>query len=255
MPIIIVKPLEVESDGTCLINVNYLDARYPQFCKQGIGIRSLVNRVYNPSRKVIKSPKIVEVFRIQRKETYYAAKLDLSPFALYEGIPKGYLIEILAINFIYEHKDKDTGKQTSVEFPIYPNELLTDVDDYEIKRKVQEDLENLQRVGQAFETIGLLYQTKLYDIASDLTDALIRFENNDYEGSIKFFRKVMEGLRNNIKDKVIVSENRTKEFRSFLNASYGLMSNFGEHAGTHGWANEAILCKDCLLYTSDAADE
>jgi hypothetical protein len=62
----------------------------------------------------------------------------------------------------------------------------------------------------------------LFEIANDLTEALLRFEKNDYEESIKFFRKVIEGLKNYIKEKTItiVSEDRDGEiykvFRLFF---------------------------------------
>jgi hypothetical protein len=49
----------------------------------------------------------------------------------------------LATDFVYPYVDKNTDIKYTIEFPIYPNELLMDVDVYEIKEKIQEDIEQL----------------------------------------------------------------------------------------------------------------
>lgn len=198
---------------------------------------------------MVKYPRKTYIFKIKREEEFLHAKLDVTEFALYEGIPKNYFIEILATNFVYQYVDKNTGAKSIIELPIYPNELLMDVDDYGIKGKIQEDIEQLQRIGEEFTTIGSLYQLKLFEIANDLTEALLRFERNDFEGSIKFFRKVIEGLKNYIEGRPLVDKNRTKKFSKLLSSSFGLISNFGEHAGTRGWIDEARLSKAIVVST------
>jgi hypothetical protein len=219
------------------------------FVKKELVCEFSLTEFTTPQKKVVKYPHKTYIFKIKRKESYLPTKLDITEFALYEGIPKNYFVEILATNFVYPYVDKNTGVESIIEFSIYPNELLMDVDDYEIKGKIQEDIEQLQGIGEEFATIGSLHQLKLFEIANDLTEALLRFERNDYEGSIKFFRKVIEGLKNYIKDKIVVDKNRTEKFTKFLGSSFGLISNFGEHAGTHGWLDEARLSKAIVIAT------
>jgi len=243
MPIVIAEKLSVEEDK-CLINISTLDSSYPQFCKNAIKLRCLINRIFNAERKVTAQPREIQTFAISKPTSYSTTKLDLSPFALFAGIPQGYYIEILAINFLYSYKGAD------YEFPIFPGEILTSASDYQIKAVVQEDIETLKKVGFAFETIGLLYQSKLEAIASDLREGLLRIEKNDPEGSIKFFRKVVEGFKIYIKDKTIHSVNRTDRLSRFFGAAFDLASNFGEHAGTHGWTDEAIFCRDLSVAIS-----
>jgi hypothetical protein len=70
MLIIIVKPLEVEADGACLINIRHLENPYPQFCKEGVSLRVFINRVYNPSKKVVKYPRKTYIFQNQKKREF-----------------------------------------------------------------------------------------------------------------------------------------------------------------------------------------
>jgi hypothetical protein len=255
MPIVIVRELEME-DSKCLINVSCLDRPYPQFAINGIGIRCFLNRVFtDDGKRIISQPRRTYVFKIYKPESYSTTMLDLSKFALFEGIPKDYYIETVAINFVYEHKDEASGKQENIEFPIYPREIKTDFSPHvpsRIREQISTEIESLTKIGEALETIGLLYQSGLHEMASDLTEGLLRVEGNDHEGAIKFLRKVVEGFRNYIKDQniTIVSEKRTEEMKRFLSTSYSLLGNFGEHTGTHGWLDEATFAKELAIATS-----
>lgn len=255
MPIVIVRRLEIK-DSKCLINVRCLDSPYPQFTINGMGIRCFLNRVFTEDgKRIVSQPRCTHVFKIYKPESYSTTMLNLSKFALREGIPKNYFIETIAINFVYERKDEASGKRETIEFPIYPREIKSDVDAYaptRIDEQIHSEIESLTKIGEAFETIGLLYQFGLHETASDLTEGLLRVERNDHEGAIKFFRKVVEGFRNHIKDQNItfISEKRTEEMKRFLSTSYSLLGNFGEHAGTHGWMDEATFAKEIAIATS-----
>lgn len=250
MPIIIVAPIEVEDDKS-LVNVSILDRPYPQLAKQGNKIRCLINRIFTEDgNKITKQPRLIDVFMVYKPIIYSPTNLNITPYALFQGIPKGYFVELLAINFIYSYEDNP-----ELEFPIYPGEMQTNFHfstPHKIKEIVQADIQALTKVGEAFETVGLLHQMGLYDIAGDLTEGLQRMERNDHEGAIKFFRKVLEGWRVyiNSQKKTIASVKRTEEVNRFLNTSYSLMSNFGEHTGTHGWIDEATLSKEIAVSIS-----
>ncbi len=118
-----------------------------------------------------------------------------------------------------------------------------------VKMSVSTEREALERIGRNVEVIGLLYNAGLSNVAMDLAESLRRFYMSDYEGTIKFARKVVEGMKKLVEEgKVsIASENRLKLLHDYLSKAYQLISNFGEHSGTYGFMPEAILSKDIAL--------
>jgi len=108
----------------------------------------------------------------------------------------------------------------------------------------------LKELGSTYEVIGHLSVAGLQDIAADLLEGLRRFYSSDYEGSIKFFRKVVEGLRNVVKETDVFEGNRKEFLYEYLSKAYQLISNFGEHAGTRGSLHEARLSRDIALSLS-----
>ena len=251
MPLVMVRPLDVENERI-VIDIDSLKIPYPQFVKDGTKVRCLINRIFiADTGKVVSQPRAMRIFDIF-KPTYGSPKLDISSYALPEGIPKGYYVEVLAINFVYE-KIGEGEKQRTTEFPIYPGETRDDIPPsipYQIRNEIKGGIEALRKVGEDFETIGSLHQAGLYEVAVDLAEGLLRVERNDHEGAVKFLRKVVEGLHQYIDGKVIGSANRTEEIGRFLKTSYSLMSNFGEHTGTHGWIDESLLSKEIAVSIS-----
>lgn len=251
MPILIVRSLESE-ERQCLLGVDFLKTPYPQFMKDGMGIRCFLNRVYSEKGKQTLQPKKTFIFKIIKPNKYASAKLDLTPFAFNQGIPRGYWVEILATNFV--STQDQSGKQKVTEFPIYPKEIKLDIVNfapYSLQEQIKKEIETLNKIGEAFETVGSLYQAGFDEIASDLTEGLLRMENNDHEGALKFFRKVIEALRTYVKkpEVIVVSANRKEVVKRFLSSSFSLLSNFGEHAGTHGWVDESTLAKEVTIAT------
>ena len=243
MTMIIAKQLGVE-DNKYTLDIYNLRSKYPTFCKPGTQVRAYLNRVYNESRKIVNQPRMYCTIEIVKIGGYYE-KLDLTPFATKLGIAKGYTVEVLVINFVIQEEMQVT------EVPIFPNEIQMDVSDTEIKARIEEEIGSLRKIGETFETIGLLYEKKFFDLASDLREGLIRTEKNDHEGAIKFYRRTIEGFRSLIRNKVIDdSESRTKEIEGFLSKTYSLLSNFGEHYGTRGFIDEGNLAKDLAVAVS-----
>jgi len=244
MPYLVLEKLE-NRDVLQVLRLPYdIVEKYPSILGQAGGlkvkVRAYIVRAYNEEGRVVKelrSMMPLEVVDNCLKVTYLHLK---------EGIPVGYFIELVLINFIIPLEEGD------FEVPIFPNEFrkhLSYNTPEEVRRRVEEETYALEKIGRDIEVIGLLYKAGLHSIASDLTEALERFYKHDYEGSIKFFRKVVEALRNivQIKGIKIVSEKRTQFLREYLSKAYQLISNFGEHAGTYGFMPEANLSKDIAL--------
>ena len=79
-----------------------------------------------------------------------------------------------------------------------------------------------------------------------------RFDDKDYEGSVKFFRKACEGLKIYLEkaQRVDGLEKRADELKRFSKSAYSLISNFGEHYKTSGGPEEAILARNLVLSLS-----
>jgi len=101
--------------------------------------------------------------------------------------------------------------------------------------------------GEAYEAIGKLYHINLPNIASDLQEGIVRFNKGDIDGSIKFFRKVIEAFKLLINENNVGSSNRAEALKKYLNKTYHLLSNFGEHAGTSALIDEGILAKEITI--------
>ncbi len=173
--------------------------------------------------------------------------LDLTEVHLGYGIPIGYFLEVLLISL--------TVKSGSKQFEtlIYPDELKyleLSSPPSNVSTLVKSNVNVLKELGSTYEVIGHLSVAGLQDIATDLLEGLRRFYSSDYEGSIKFFRKVVEGLRNVIKGTDVFEGNRKEFLYEYLSKAYQLISNFGEHAGTRGSLHEARLSRDLALSLS-----
>jgi len=173
--------------------------------------------------------------------------LDLTEVHLGYGIPICYFLEVLLISL--------TVKSGSKQFEtlIYPDELkylelpLTPL---KASTLVKGNVNALKELGSTYEVIGHLRVAGLQDMAADLLEGLRRFYSSDYEGSIKFFRKVVENLRNVVKETDVFEGNRKEFLSEYLSKAYQLISNFGEHAGTSGSLHEARLSRDIALSLS-----
>jgi len=249
MPILIADKLE-EVNSLCMVEIPYeVSNMYPLIFKaieRGLHLKGRVylSRFYNEKGKVIKEYK--QLFVLPIKKISYTYYLDLTRFHLQDGIPVGYIVEFLLLGLISVIKDKVS------ETPIFPNEFRVKIDTTvpdKVKESIEMERNTLEQIGRDVEVIGILYDANLQYIASDLIEALTRFYIADYEGSIKFFRKVVEGLRNYVQDKGIkgMHENRLKLLRAYLSKAFQLISNFGEHSGTYGFMPEAIFSKDIAI--------
>ena len=179
--------------------------------------------------------------------------MDLGNLANKLSIPDGYIAEILALAFV-------KGKE---EIGIFPFETRIDAVS-EIHERVEKELETLKRISEVFEASGFLKEIGLEDIAEELSNGHAKFEIGDYDGSIKAYRKVVEGFRNFLREKteegkeektfkrlIDSSTNRTENLVGFLSKTYSLLSNFGEHYGTHAFDEEGIFARKLVESISE----
>lgn len=232
------------NENGCMDILN-LRNKYPKLCYEGMNVLIFANRIFNQEFKVVNTPKIsIEAPIITEKISDYIInyRLDLSGIWIKYGIPKDYFIEVIASNFVIRIKEDEK----TLMVPIFPNEIVPDCD-YGIEKRIKEDLETLQKVAESYEIVGKLYNKGLIEIAEDLREGLIRTEKNDIDGSIKFFRKVVEGFKGWVNTDTIKSSNRVEAINKFLNKAFHLLSNFGEHAGTGASMNEAVFSKELTV--------
>jgi len=209
-----------------------------------VWVRAYVDRFYNEGGNVVKEYKRLFMLPLEKHIVSYYA--DLTHFHVVGGVPVGYFISVLLITFVIE------SKEGTAEIPIFPNEFIVEKEvglPDKLSASLEAERRALRQVGRDVEVVGLLYKAELGDIASDLVEALKRFYMSDYEGAIKFFRKVVEGLRNYVQSNRLegVGDNRRELLRDYLSKAYQLISNFGEHSGTYGFMPEAVLSKDIAV--------
>lgn len=239
MSMIIAK--KVNENG--YIDISMLGNKYPKLCVEGTNVLIFANKIFNQELKIVNTPKISLEVSIAAETigliVYY--KLNLSGLGLKYGIPKDYFIEVIASNFIL-----NLPENKKIFVPIFPNEIVLDCD-YGIEKKIKEERELLQKVAEGYEIIGKLYHIGLIQIAEDLREGIVRLEKTDIDGSIKFFRKAIEGFGKWVNPETLKSPNRVDAIKKYLTKAFHLLSNFGEHTGTGASINEAIVAKELTV--------
>jgi hypothetical protein len=205
-----------------------------------------IRRVFNEEGDVVREVnESIEVPVLEFKS--HTCVLDLAEMHFRYGIPIGYFLEVLLISLIVKNESKQYG------VVVYPDEFR-----YSMPPNIPQKVSNLvmgyarvlRELGGMYEVVDLLGTVGLQDVSADLWEGLVRFYGNDYEGSIKFFRKVVEGLRNIVKEADAIEGSRKEHLYEYLSKAYSLISGFGEHAGTRGSLPEARLSRDIALSTS-----
>jgi hypothetical protein len=237
----------VQLPSELILNYSSIFSPAIEFGTSGLDVyaNAYIYRIFNEEGGVVKELNKVIVAPITGVFPIYI--LDLAEVHLSYGIPIGYFIEVLLISLIVKIKSK------SFEIPIYPDEfryLESPSTPSKVSTLVKSNVDVLKELGSAYEVINLLGIAGLLGIASDLLGGLRRFQSGDYEGSIKFFRKVVEGLRNVVKETDVFEGNRKEFLYEYISKAYQLISNFGEHAGTSGSLYEAKLSRDIALSLS-----
>jgi len=216
-----------------------------------LSVRAYINRVFNAKGEVVKEYKELTLLRLVRVALSFY--IDFTLYHLRDGIPIGHFIELLLINFRFKVREEE--REIEVETPIFPNEFSVELSSEvpkDVEALIERERRALESIGRDVETVGLLFDVGLGHVAVDLRECLTRYYMSDFEGATKFCRKVVEGLRNYVKNSTIegMSENRRELLEGFLSKAYQLISNFGEHSGTYGFMPEATFSKDIAVASS-----
>lgn len=262
MPIVIarsMKRLYVYSDFGVyrgerffLLPVDEIVNRYQHRFERGTTIRCYISRIFNEKFNFVSRPRIFRKLNIiyaeggrNIEDFAQGFYLNLTDLANTLSIPQGYIVELLAMTFV--SREEETS--------IFPFEIRIDASK-EMHEQVEKELETLKEIGDVFEASSFLANIGLGDIAEELSNGHARFEQGDYDGSIKAYRKVVEGFRIFLKEKtteegkektfkrlIDQSASRTDNIVAFLSKTYSLLSNFGEHYGTHAFDEEGMFAR------------
>ena len=269
MPIIVgkqIKKLHVYYDfgiyignDRFLIDISEIAKKYRHMLLKGTNIRIYLSRIFNEEFKLVNEPWIFSLAKFINATSYgdgmrhgypqaEGCYIDVDDLANQLCLPDGYSMEILLISLT----NREFGEKV-----LFPYETKIDADK-EIEEKSREGIETLRKIGIVSQSHSFLAELGLKDIAEELSKGYDRFEKGDYDGAIKAYRKVVEGFKNYLGQKEGVegrkvfkklidnSENRTEKIVDFLNKTYGLLSNFGEHYGTRAFEEEGIFANSLV---------
>lgn len=266
MPIVIAQPMkrvhviynfgEYVRKSLFLVPIKEIVSRYEHRCVKNTIGRCYISRIFNEKLRLVSRPRCFRVLDIinstmGENQGFF---LDLTELANELSIPDGYILEILALAFIMETGDEEVS--------IFPFETRIDATE-EILPQVEQELKALGEISNVFEATNFLKNIGLGEIANEMSDGHVRFEQGDYDGSIKAYRKVIEGFRNFLREKTVEegtqtykrlidqSMNRTENIVTFLSKTYSLLSNFGEHYGTHAFDEEGIFARKLVESISE----
>ena len=270
MPIVVAQPMKrlyvyynfstYVARRKFLVRIDKIVGQYEHRCVDGTAVRCYISRIFNEKFIFVSRPRafcslnLVYAQAKGAKDAVEGVYLDLTDLANKLSIPDGYILEFLAMSFV-------RGKE---EISIFPFETRIDVVE-KIREQVERELKALEEIGDVFEASSFLKIIGLEDIAEELSNGHTRFEQGDYDGSIKAYRKVIEGYRNFLREKteeegkeektfkrlVDGSANRTENIVGFLSKTYSLLSNFGEHYGTQAFDEEGIFARKLVESISE----
>jgi hypothetical protein len=250
------KPLGKEM---FLVPIDKIYAKYKHRCGFGTSVHCYFSRIFNEDYKLVNRPRIFcDLMLIGPTDGEYGdptgVYVDMTDLAQRLSIPDGYILELLAMAFV-------AGQQVITIFP-----FETKVDAFSgISNEIEKERELLEKVSDVFEASSFLRSLGLQDIATELSDGHARFEQGDYDGAIKAYRKVVEGFKNFFQQKVAGEADQTKTYRNlidqspnrtdkvvgFLAGAYSLLSNFGEHIGTHAFDDEGVFARKLVEIISE----
>jgi hypothetical protein len=214
--------------------------------------RVYIGRLFNEDGEVV-----MEVNSVATVDVKYCPSLssptlftkyciDLTGVARKLELPPKYYLEILLFTLIVK-----MGSLGQREYLVYPYEFRYNLNGVpnKIRVFVESFAPSLKKVAGSVELLIILTKIGLEGLSADLVEGLKRFYSGDYEGFIKFFRKVVEGLRNHVREKPVVGSKKDELLHDYLSKAFQLISNFGEHANTHGSVYEAEFSMEVCLST------
>ena len=211
--------------------------------------RVYIGRLFNEDGEVVMEINSVDTVDVKYCPPFSPTTLfpgyciDLTGVARKLELPLKYYLEILLFTLIVK-----MGSLVQREYLVYPYEFrynLHGVPD-KIRVFVESYAPSLKKAAGSVELSIILAKIGLESLSADLVDGLKRFYSGDYEVSIKFFRKVIEGLRNHVRESMFWSK-RDELLHDYLSKTFQLISNFGEHASTRASVYEAESSMEVCL--------
>ncbi|MGA2913113.1 MAG: hypothetical protein ABSE07_06320 [Methanoregula sp.] len=241
MTLVVIRPIL----NLTQLNIDYLNKYYPKDVNTGAKIFFIISRVFNDEFKNIPITFDEPFLReISQSSSFSSIKpynyfLEVGDIVDQYHIAKGYYFEII-IRYI-----TNKGKVKT----IFPGEIRRQSDE-NFGDLPDPIIETMVDVMEPHEVTTQLQSLNLPLISGDLTQSIMRLKRSDFDGSIKFSRKVIEGIRQLKIEDFITESNRQDKFKAFVTSSFNLLSNFGEHSGTTASEEEAILAKEIALELS-----
>lgn len=239
--------------GSSSVNIDYLHTYYPKDITYDAKLFFIISRVFNDRFKQIEIDFETPFQRsiTEKSVGSYSSNYFLQIEDILESyhIAQGYNIEII-VQYVSSKNRIKTVFPGETRYFIHP-QIEGLINKLESKKVISPLPENVVRDIIAFmephEVATKLSSLNYETISDDLIQSIRRFESGDNDGSIKFSRKVVEGIRNLDITDIVPESNRQDKLKSYLNASFNLLSNFGEHTGTSASQDEALLSKDIAL--------
>lgn len=259
MPLVILKAVNrrfiYSSFGVLLqktrftIEVNVLGKTYGHIITEDTRCNAYLSRIFNEAHEVCVEPRVFSTLDLLSTKEYDGNKdvmnyyLDIDELAHQLSIPDGYYAEILLTSLL----NKRFGEKV-----VFPNETKRYIAK-DLEKLVEERMNVLSNISATTQSHSFLGELGLGDIAKDLSIGYSRFEIGDYDGAIKYYRRVIEGYKNYLIEKeekegkkvfktlIDGSDSRTDKIVDMLSKSYSLLSNFGEHYGTHAYDEEGVF--------------
>jgi hypothetical protein len=218
-------------------------------------LQIFLSRVFNDEASCTCEPRKFAIVEVLYPYDYNASQrvykgyfIDVHKLATELSIADGYFMEILAISWI----DSVNGQKI-----VFPNETKVD-GEKEIENAIKQRYSSLSKISAVSQSNSILSSFGLKAVVDELSAGYADFEKGDTDGTIKHYRKVIEGYKNFLVQKESVdgkneykflidnSNDRTEKLVDFLKKSYNLLSNFGEHVGTTVSDDERILANNIV---------
>jgi hypothetical protein len=231
------------------LDIDDIAKKYRYLITPATRLQIYLSRVFNEELKTVCEPKKFAIVDVLYSRAYNNGwkegnfSVDVHDLATELSIPDGYFMEILAISWI----NSKNGQKI-----VFPNETRIDAEKM-VEPRIVERIESLRKIGSMQQSQSILSQFGLKHVVEELSAGYADFEKGDTDGTIKHYRKVIEGYKNSLVQKESVdgkneykllidnSTDRTEKVVDFLKKTFNLLSNFGEHIGTTVSDDERIL--------------
>lgn len=236
-----------------VMDIHEIAKKYQHILSAQTSVQAYISRIFNEEFEVVCEPKKFTRFKVIYSDQEWGSSnypsvkgyfIDFENVFNELSMPDGYYAEVLLISL-------DEGPKT-IPKNLYPHETRM-IATKELIEKSKEKIETLSKISNISQLQNILSSLGLKDISEEMSIGYDYFEKGDYDGAIKSYRKVVEGFRNYFGQKetsdgkktyrILIddSESRTEKIIDYLSKTYGLLSNFGEHYGTHAFDDEGIF--------------